>query len=70
MLRIDTSSKKKLKGTGSTALIPSLEQARDETREPTIDSWARRMMERDFSTEGQDDFFLGKLDEHPDGEVE
>jgi indoleamine 2,3-dioxygenase len=38
MLRIDTSGKKKLKGTGGTALIPSLEQARDETGEPTIDS--------------------------------
>lgn len=65
----DPSGKKKLKGTGGTALIPFLKQARDETGEPAIDSWARRVMNRDFSTEGQGDFFLGKIEEHPDDEV-
>ncbi|KAE9375302.1 indoleamine 2,3-dioxygenase alpha type [Stipitochalara longipes BDJ] len=60
-------SKKKLKGTGGTALIPFLKQARDETGEPAIDSWARRVMNRDFSTKGQGDFFLGK-EEATDGE--
>ncbi len=65
----DTSGKKKLKGTGGTALIPFLKQARDETGEPAIDSWARRVMSRDLNTKGRGDFFLGKLDELPeDGE--
>lgn len=63
----DSSNKKKLKGTGGTALIPFLKQARDETGEPAIDSWARRVMNRDFSTRGQGDFFLGK-EEATDGE--
>jgi indoleamine 2,3-dioxygenase len=67
----DPSGKKKnLKGTGGTALIPFLKQARDETGEPAIDSWARRVMNRDISTKGQGDFFLGKVDEHADGTVE
>ena len=64
----DPSNKKKLKGTGGTALIPFLKQARDETGEPAIDSWARRVMNRDFSTRGQGDFFLGKEEEPTDGE--
>lgn len=57
--------KKNLKGTGGTALIPFLKQARDETGEPAIDSWARRVMNRDFSVKGQGDFFSGKLNEPP-----
>lgn len=59
----DPSDKKKLKGTGGTALIPFLKQARDETGEPTINSWARRVMNRQTSTTGQGDFFLGKSEE-------
>jgi len=59
-------TKKNLKGTGGTALIPFLKQARDETGEPAIDSWARRVMNRDFSTRGQGDFFLGKTVEQAD----
>lgn len=35
---------KKLRGTGGTALIPFLKQARDETGEPAIDAWARRIL--------------------------
>ncbi|KAF1918333.1 indoleamine 2,3-dioxygenase alpha type [Ampelomyces quisqualis] len=35
---------KKLRGTGGTALIPFLKQARDETGEPAIDAWARRLL--------------------------
>ena len=56
----DITKKKKLKGTGGTALIPFLKQARDETGEPTIDSWAKRVMNRDLSTKGQGDFFWEK----------
>ena len=38
------STSKKLRGTGGTALIPFLKQARDETGEPAIDAWARRIL--------------------------
>ncbi|GAB7365639.1 hypothetical protein MBLNU230_g6703t1 [Neophaeotheca triangularis] len=36
--------KEGLKGTGGTSLIPFLRQARDETGEPAVDAWARRLM--------------------------
>lgn len=36
--------KKKMRGTGGTALIPFLKQARDETGEPAIDVWARKVL--------------------------
>ncbi|KAF2087326.1 Indoleamine 2,3-dioxygenase [Saccharata proteae CBS 121410] len=36
--------KKDLRGTGGTALIPFLKQARDETGEPAIDAWAARLL--------------------------
>ena len=35
---------KKVRGTGGTALIPFLKQARDETGEPAIDNWARQIL--------------------------
>lgn len=35
---------KKMRGTGGTALIPFLKQARDETGEPAIDNWARKIL--------------------------
>ena len=38
------SSRSKMRGTGGTALIPFLKQARDETGEPAIDLWARRLL--------------------------
>lgn len=56
----DPGSKKNLKGTGGTALIPFLKQARDETGEPAIDSWARRVINRRSDPRGQEDFFMGK----------
>ncbi|KAI1633370.1 indoleamine 2,3-dioxygenase [Biscogniauxia mediterranea] len=54
---------KKVKGTGGTALIPFLKQARDETGEPAVEDWAKRFMTRQTKTSGQDDFFFGKEDE-------
>lgn len=68
---IATSTREKnQKGTGGTALIPFLKQARDETGEPAIDAWSRRVMNRGKSNTGRGDFFLGKVDEHADGQVE
>ncbi|KAK6539807.1 hypothetical protein TWF694_009996 [Orbilia ellipsospora] len=37
-------SQSDLRGTGGTALIPFLKQARDETGEPSIGAWARRLL--------------------------
>jgi len=65
--KTNPSGKKNLKGTGGTSLIPFLKQARDETGEPAIDSWARRVLNRDLNTKGREDFFLGKSDEKPAG---
>ena len=48
------------KGTGGTALIPFLKQARDETREPAVEEWAARFMKRTSRIEGSSDFFTEK----------
>ena len=63
---------KSLKGTGGTALIPFLKQARDETGEPAIDAWARRMLSNG-PAEGPapaNVAALGKMRENPDGVME
>ena len=52
--------KRNVKGTGGTALIPFLKQARDETGEPAVGEWARRFMSRQARPAGRGDFFLGK----------
>lgn len=61
---------KKLRGTGGTALIPFLKQARDETGEPAIDAWARRILSNGPSDGGANFAALGKMGEHADGEME
>ncbi|KAF2028778.1 indoleamine 2,3-dioxygenase alpha type [Setomelanomma holmii] len=67
---------KKLRGTGGTALIPFLKQARDETGEPAIDAWARRLLNNgpaEIGTSfGVEDGVvrMGKVKEGLDGEVE
>ncbi|CAK4032015.1 Indoleamine 2,3-dioxygenase [Lecanosticta acicola] len=38
--------KEDLTGTGGTSLIPFLRQARDETAEPAIDTWTRRLLSK------------------------
>ncbi|KAB8338902.1 hypothetical protein FH972_021844 [Carpinus fangiana] len=66
-------TKKKLRGTGGTALIPFLKQAREETGEPAIGSWARRIMSNGPAYSvgaglGSVTYAaLGKMDEHSDG---
>ena len=59
---------KKLRGTGGTALIPFLKQARDETGEPAIDAWARRLLSNGPAVVGSAS--LSKVGEHPDGHLE
>ncbi|KAH8724050.1 indoleamine 2,3-dioxygenase alpha type [Phaeosphaeriaceae sp. PMI808] len=67
---------KKLRGTGGTALIPFLKQARDETGEPAIDAWARRLLnngpgEIGVGGGGEDGVVrMGTVKEGLDGEVE
>ncbi|KAL8750352.1 MAG: hypothetical protein Q9199_007120, partial [Rusavskia elegans] len=64
------SASKKLRGTGGTALIPFLKQARDETGEPAIDAWARRILSNAPAGEGSQSFAaLGKTGEQKDGTV-
>ncbi|KAI0470730.1 indoleamine 2,3-dioxygenase [Xylariaceae sp. FL0804] len=51
----------KVKGTGGTALIPFLKQARDETGEPAVGAWARRLMNRQTrgaAAGGRNEFFF------------
>lgn len=68
-----TASKKEkvgnVKGTGGTALIPFLKQARDETGEPAIGHWMKRFLGRQARASGQGDFFLDKTEEVVDGPV-
>lgn len=67
------SPNKKLRGTGGTALIPFLKQARDETGEPAIDAWARRLLSNGPAEEANSSrgfAALGKMGEHKDGAVE
>ncbi len=63
---------KKLRGTGGTALIPFLKQARDETGEPAIDAWARRLLNNGPGVLSVDEGVarLGKVSEGLDGEFE
>ena len=61
---------KRLRGTGGTALIPFLKQARDETGEPAIDAWARRILNNGPGDSGASFAALGKMGEHANGETE
>ncbi|KAJ9632215.1 tryptophan 2,3- dioxygenase [Taxawa tesnikishii (nom. ined.)] len=61
--------RKNLRGTGGTALIPFLKQARDETGEPAIDAWARRLLNNGPGAP-QAGVRMGKLGEHASGETE
>ncbi|KAG9249775.1 Indoleamine 2,3-dioxygenase [Emericellopsis atlantica] len=52
------------KGTGGTALIPFLKQARDETGDPAVHSWTKRFMKRQVRPDGE------SRDRHPNDLVE
>ena len=47
-----TTEKKVLKGTGGSSLITFLRQARDETGEPAVEDWARKLMNREKGPAG------------------
>lgn len=48
------------KGTGGTALIPFLKQARDETSEPTVEEWTKRFIQRKAEGDARADMPLGR----------
>jgi indoleamine 2,3-dioxygenase len=50
--RPKSGEKAALKGTGGSTLIPFLRQARDETGEPAVDAWARRLLSREKGPAG------------------
>lgn len=56
-----------LRGTGGTALIQFLKQARDESGEPAVGSWVRRLMTNAPSLGSAP---LGGVDEHANGQME
>ncbi|KAI1821493.1 indoleamine 2,3-dioxygenase [Xylaria intraflava] len=49
-----------VKGTGGTALIPFLKQARDETGEPVVEPWVKKFMSKQTKASGQGGFSPGK----------
>lgn len=63
-------SGRKLRGTGGTALIPFLKQARDETGEPAIDAWAKRLLNNGPGDPAGGTARLTKMGEHASGEME
>lgn len=52
----------KQQGTGGTALIPFLKQARDETREPAVEEWTKTFMRRQIRGNTESDLFQPKSD--------
>jgi len=60
----------RLRGTGGTALISFLKQARDETGEPAIDAWASRLLNNGPADAAGGVARLTKMSEHASGEVE
>lgn len=68
-------AKRRLRGTGGSALIPFLKQARDETGEPAINDWIKRIVNNGpglaaMAAPGQGEARLTKMGEHADGEME
>lgn len=68
-------TRKDLRGTGGTALIPFLKQARDETSEPTIYAQARRSFLNPYAQAKRENpaFIsadLGKIGDQPKGELQ
>ena len=68
--KTSTPQKPPLRGTGGTALIPFLKQARDETNEPTVNEWARRLLRHAPVVESESAATLSKVGENLDGHLE
>lgn len=66
----DRPGNKELRGTGGTALISFLKQARDETGEPAIDAWARRLLSNGPGAQRADFASLDKIGENKNGQTE
>ena len=81
-IQSESGNAKDLRGTGGTSLIPFLKQARDETGEPAVEDWARRILvggQSRRSTNGAPPLSrrasdggatLSGVEEHADGERE
>jgi len=67
--RNDDGGKKQLRGTGGTALISFLKQARDESGEPAVGNWARRLLTNSPGN-GGGWASLGGVDERKTGKME
>lgn len=59
----DGAKKSNLTGTGGTALLPFLKQARDETGEPAIAEWTRSFMNKKIKSDTHDEIL--KMPEQP-----
>ena len=74
--KADKGGARNLKGTGGTSLIPFLKQARDETGEPAIDTWAKSILTSGQNTppvgrgSGFSGYTLGTISEHANGDRE
>nr|OQO19496.1 hypothetical protein B0A51_11542 [Rachicladosporium sp. CCFEE 5018] len=52
-LALRPAEKKTLRGTGGSALIPFLRQARDETSEPAVQGWVKRLLSKEKGDNGK-----------------
>jgi indoleamine 2,3-dioxygenase len=61
-MKPEPKNRKDLRGTGGTALIPFLRQARDETGEPAVDAWARRLLNKGSSEAAKREWAASKVE--------
>jgi indoleamine 2,3-dioxygenase len=71
----DKKGKNNLRGTGGTALLPFLKQARDETSEPAITPWAKKLTRKNAERADKDELLEKIAEVHrnngePDPELE
>lgn len=59
--KADDKEKQSLKGTGGSSLIPFLRQARDETGQPAIDAWTRRLLAKQSGAKVDDNDDRGEI---------
>ncbi|KAK3722417.1 hypothetical protein LTR37_002409 [Vermiconidia calcicola] len=59
--KADDKEKQSLKGTGGSSLIPFLRQARDETGQPAVDAWTRRLLAKQSGAKVNDNDDEGQI---------